>query len=291
MRAVHLDKSTAAARYRSALCGMVAVDTEIDLSRVTCKLCLARNRTGVTEPAKRARKGAAQASDDDDLADMLAPKADAPPRLTGPIWAGSCKGGEYRRCGNCELCLWEREADKWASPEVSAHNREHRLRRPEGSPRWSGLNAALVALAEHEQHERVGPSALGGIIARLERGDVSDGGASRPDDPMLRRAGELVAVRQALERAYPEGGHALLRRGQCMGLLLSRTPGAMPAMPTYERLSEQLGATVGDLRSLVRCGRKLVRGDLEDRGLIPVALGERRRAGMESFAPPVLEGE
>lgn len=278
-RAVHKDATKVGDVGRTALCGYPIVDTETDISRVTCRLCRKLFVAGATEAKKRRETPVAAGSEDAELKQAMQPKAGPPPRLTAPIWAGSCKGGEHRRCGMCAICDWEREAKLWGSREVSAHNREHRVRKPENAPRWGSMAAALVALAEWERHDRCGPSALGGIISRLQRGDVGDGGASRPDDPMLHRAGELVVVRQALEKAYPLGAHATLRQGQCMALLLVRTPGVVVVMPAYEELAAQLGATEGDLRALVRCGKRQVQEDLAERGLIPAPRIRARPAG------------
>jgi hypothetical protein len=174
---------------------------------------------------------------------------------------------------------------------VSPWNRESSLKRAEGAPRWPNLAAALVALVEFDRHDRHGPSAMGPILERCKRGDTTQGGSSRPDDPMQRRAGELVRVRQALELAYPAGAHAVLSRGQCIGVLLARTPGVVsllprpseddpskpPEMPTYEKLSAELGAEVGELRAVVRRGRDSMTEELAGRGLIPVPRPSRRR--------------
>jgi len=278
-RAVHYDASKPGDVGRTGLCGWPFVDTETDLTKVTCKVCRRLKREGKVMPPRR-RKAERDATDAE-LKKVLAPKADPPPRLTAPLWAGSCKGGEHRKCGECVICDWEREANVWGAREVSAHNREHQLRKPENAPRWPSLAAALVALAEWERHDRVGPSALGGIIARLQRGCDSDGGASRPDDPLLHRAGELVAVRLALELAYPEGAHASLSQPQRMALLLARTPGVVAVMPAYDELAERFGVSVGDLQALVRAGRRRAEEELAERGLIPAPRVWARRPEAE----------
>jgi hypothetical protein len=206
----------------------------------------------------------------------LAPTADAPPRMTPQLWSTSCKGGEHRRCGECEICEWERSAQLWAA--VSPWNVHHELIRDESAPRWGSLAAALIALVEFERHDRCGPSALGGILDRVRRGATGDaGGMARPDDPLLRRAGELVRVRQALELAYPDGAHAL-PAPKCRALLLLRTPGCVGEMPTYEALGELFGMSAGELQSLVRAGRRRVGDELAARGLIPAARMVRRGA-------------
>jgi hypothetical protein len=277
---VHLDATKTGDAVRRAACGWLAVDTEVDPSLVTCKEC----------PGKLGKKRALTArellTEIFDAAHLqLVPKAGPPPRVNAPIWAASCKGAEHRRCGDCEICVWERDAQRWAA--VSPWNREHALQRPENSPRWPSLAAALVALVEFDRHDRHGPSPMGGIIRRLERGAPDDGGRSRPDDPMLHRAGELVRVRQALELAYPDGGHATLAANICRALLLVRTPGVLVDLPTYEVLAVELAATVGELKALVKSGRRVVGAELEQRGLIPRERLRRRsvEAAISVMAP------
>lgn len=266
----------------SARCGWAFVDVETDVSLVTCKVCLSLFREGRTGAARCGRQaGPATTGGASFVGELvtafaatLAPTAGPPPRMTPQLWAASCQGAEHRRCGACELCAWEREASKWDA--VSAWNRTHRLARPESAPRWSSLAAALVALAEWERHDRHGPSAFGGILRRIESGEIGDGGRSRPDDPLMHRAVELVRVRQALELAYPDGGHSQLTAGQCKDLLMVRTPGVEVAVPTYEELSERLGVVEGELRALVRNGRRVLTEELGGRGIIPMVSGRRR---------------
>jgi hypothetical protein len=271
--AVHRDASTPGARFRKSLCGMVAVDTEVDVSRVSCKLCLARLRAPQSAPERKGRKGK-RLRPGDALAELLAPKADPPPRITPELWAGSCKGGEHRRCGECALCKWEWEANLWGAPEVSAHNRVHQLRRAVDAPRWPSLDGALSGLVDFERNGRAGPSASGGILQRIELGPID--GITRADDPLMRRGGELVAVRKALELAYPIGGHAKLSHNACRALLVCRVPGILTPMPTYEVLATELGVDEGDVRAVVRHGRSIVSLELAERGLIPWPRTPRR---------------
>lgn len=260
---------------RRAFCGWIEVDCESDVSRVTCKACLARLAADrkATKSERAAPVGATRSevvgAVVEALAATLAPRAAASPRVTPQLWSASCKGGEHRRCGECEVCLWEREAQLWAA--VSPWNREPEVRRPEGAPRWSSLAAALVAFAEFERHDRTAPSALGGILDRVRRGDTggSDGGR-RGDDPLLRRAGELVRIKLALEHAYPDGAHAKLTAAQCKDILLWRTPGVLhTGLPTYEMLSAAFHVDAGELQALVREGRRRMTAELAARGLIP----------------------
>jgi hypothetical protein len=290
---IHLDATQPGNVLRKASCGWAGVSVDSDISKVTCKSCL------TMVASKRANVGTSRVSgvhtskDADVQAELaaafratLAPCAAAPPRMTAALWASSCKGGEHRRCGECELCLWEREAQLWSA--VSPWNRRHELERPLDAPRWSSLAAALIAFAEFERHDRCGPSAMGGILDRVQRGAMDSGGMTRPDDPLLKRAGELVRVRQALEHAYPEGRH-VLPAAKCRALLLLRTPGVLigekgekAEIPSYYVLSVILGSSEGELQKLVRAGRREVGDELVRRGLIPEPKTVRRGAVMSA---------
>lgn len=272
---------------RMGRCGWVAVDCETDVSLVTCKVCL-----GVVAGTRTASsvRGLSQAPSRSELAAELAlqvrgtatPTAAATPMITPAVWSSSCKGGEHRRCGACEICYWEREAERYAF--AAPWNRRHQLARPEGAPRWPSLAAALGALVEFEAHERATPSALGGILDRIKRGAVGTSNPAREDGPLMRRAAELVRVRQALELAYPDDGHATISATKLRAVLLLRTPGVAASMapperskgnrdaatmPTYEQLAELFSVAAGELQALVRVGRRVVAEELAARGLIP----------------------
>ncbi len=279
----HLDASTSGQPLRRARCGWLNVDTETDATLVSCKTCLsllaakrqgppAGRKSGKSEPA-RAEVAAELASA---FAATLAPNAGPPPRLTAALWAASCKGAEHRKCGACVMCEWERDAEMWNA--VSPWNIQLRAAKPEGAPRWPSLAHALVALAEWEAHGRHAKSAIGAILDRCKRGDIGDGERSRPDDPLLRRAGELVRVGQALDLAYPVDGHAKLSAAQCKSVLLLRTPGVVSPMASYEALGELLGAGEGELRAVVKHGRRVVTDELSTRGVIPVPRPTRSHA-------------
>lgn len=264
---VHYDATGPGAVLRAGLCGWLDVDTETDVSRVTCMSCLTKLRGARNIVVEAVAEAVA----------TLEPTAPAPPQLTPPLWAVSCKGGEHRRCGDCDLCVWEREAEMWNA--VSPWNAVKRRgqERPENAARWPSLGAAFSALIEFEAHDRCSPSALGGILDRIRLGTLGDAnsGNSRPDDPLLRRAGELVRIRQALELAFPEGAHALSAI-KCRALLVVRTPGVAAEMPSYEILSVMLEQPAGELQALVRAGRRIVVDDLAARGLIPTPRPQRR---------------
>lgn len=284
-RKVHLDATKPGNTHSVSACGWPYVDTETDLSKVTCVLCLKTVAKREAKPEKtlvtRAEMtiGLAEA-----YAQTLAPKADAPPRLTAPLWANTCKGGEHRRCGDCDICRWEREAERWEYAAPDRHISTPPKRR-EGAPRWPSLAAALVALADWERHDRHAKSASAGILARIEFGAI-DGGIVRTGDPLLDAAGELVLVRTVLEHACPEGAHAVLSRSQCMALVLARTPGVEPVVPSYEALAERLTATVGALKALVRSVRQRMNEELAERGLIPVPrVPIRRERGSGCLTP------
>lgn len=310
-RAVHMDASKPGQVLRWGLCGFSG-DTETDVTKVTCKSCRKRFSTGAGAAKGRARR----AKSVDELAQLLAPKAPFPPRMTPSELAVCCRasqGRDVRRCGDCAICVWEREANLWGDVSVSAHNRQLRLAKPEGAPRWPSFKGALRALHEWDLHDRAAQSSSAGILARLQRGAPCDGGASRPDDPMLNAAGEIVLVREACRRAYPEGAHKL-SQAERIALLMLRTPGVVDGtkdqrqaqaravaapgvepyeMPTYEALAEATGCTVGDLQALVNNGRYLVAVDLHVRGLIPSPrAGMRRRPadGRRSFTGAEPQG-
>lgn len=248
------------------------MDTTAIASEVTCKVCMERMRRKVPPltPGWRVAHGVAWSGFADELgAALLTPDAEPtappPPQMTPALWAASCKGAEHGRCRSdlCPLCDWDQEATRWNA--VAPWTQKAQARRPEGSPRWGSVAAALVELAEYERHGRAGKSAMGGILARIELGPID--GIGRGDDPVMRRGGELVAVRQALELAYPAGGHRV-PAGRLMALLMARTPGVMVDMPTYDDLAVELGETVGELRALVRTGRQRVAEALMERGLV-----------------------
>jgi hypothetical protein len=304
---VHFDATKPNDVGHTALCGFPQVDTEVDVTKVTCELCLrllrARARPANDNAApKSSKKKGKPLTKSEFAAEVDAPglrrkrhKAGPPPRFAAPTWGSKCPfewkaDGRYapvtRHCGNCPVCAHER--DMAQAIEESHRRKVHTLRRPERAPKWDSLNAALVALVEHETHERTSPSAFGFMLARCERGDLmTDNGSSRPDDPQMLRADDLVHVRQALSVAYPEGAHPMLTARQCMTVLIARTPGAMAIVRgrranetddkapgpiveiPYEDLAERLSVSIGDLKALVKEGRRRATVELAARGLIP----------------------
>jgi hypothetical protein len=290
-RRVHLDRSLPGQEGRTSACGMLFVDTEHDISRVSCRLCIAlvvreqeqaRSHTpagGLLTGAQLRGHISRALIEARSTSDNQEPTAGPPPVLTAALWARSCKGGDYGRCRTCELCAWERLAEIWATRSVSAHNdaKRHRLQRPVGAPRWSSLTAALIALADWQRHDRAAKSASAGILARIEFGPL-DGGPVREGDPLLDAAGEFVLVRRCIEEAVPAGAQGALSREQAVALLLARTPGVELAMPPYEALAARFGETVGHLRALVRVLRAHVTEELATRGLIPAPRPLARRA-------------
>lgn len=287
---VHWDVSKAGFVLAQAYCGMMGARTTTARSEVTCKLCLARLRREEqpAQPKQRAgqlvsREELASAAQEAARRALSAiPSAGPPPRLDPLLWAQSCKGGQGE-CDpdTCPLCSWEREANLW--DYANTGRKRERSRRAEGAPRWPSLAAAICALLEWEQHNRWGPSSMGPILTRIEAGFV-DGGAGQKEDPVMRRASEMVRVRQALDGAFPDGSHPALTHAQCVGVLLARTAGALGALAgakerqaglvqpvrSYEELSAQLGVSVGSLRSLVKRGRVFVTVELAARGLVPM---------------------
>lgn len=270
---VHLDARKAGDPLRMGVCGMMDAETTGDASRVTCKLCLASIR-GANRERSGGRSTDRSAPSAEELPKaleaFLLAKAPAPPRLTVQLWAQSCKGGQNGRCRSCDLCAWHSIADQMH--HIAPYYDAPRSLRPIGRPRWPTLTAALVALAEWLGHEWVGPSALGAVLDRAKRGDAGGGGSGsqRGDDALMVRAEEMVPVRRALEKAYPEGQHPVLSQAQCMRVLMMRTEGVLVAVASYEHIAFELGVTIGDLKALVRCGRNIVTVELAARGLIPM---------------------
>jgi hypothetical protein len=307
-RRVHLDATKPNDVGSTGYCGAIVCDTHADLSRVTCRDCRRLMHVGQPPRAPRAKKPKAQNETalDRVIRTLLKPKADAPPVLTDrpfegdnrTVWELSCKGALDGRCsrGNrCDICRWELQAEQFehADPDRFENGRV-KYESPEERPRWNSENTALVAYAEWEQHDRHAPSAIAGILARLERGFDCDGGLARPEDPLQRRAGEVAAVGKALAVAYPTGGHPTLNQRQLIALLLVRTPGVIPVergeqqakLPDYDDLSVRLAVPPGELQALVNTGRARVAADLFGRGLIPRPKERRRDApgGSRAFA-------
>jgi len=154
---IHFDATRPGWVARAGLCGFIDVETTADKTEVTCEMCKRKLRG----PKEAKRRGGLVSQRDlfVEVFAELAPRADAPPVLTAPLWSGTCKGagvGDQRRCGSCVLCEWEREAEKWAF--CAAWNVKAREEHPTSAPAWPSLTAALTALAEWEHHDRVGPS-------------------------------------------------------------------------------------------------------------------------------------
>lgn len=276
---VHYDASKVGDVLSTSWCGLLGYETSEDESRVNCRRCRAMRQTKAEPAPPRAPKPKAEAETalDRTIRTLLKPKADAPPVLTSQeyeddkrtVWQLSCKGAEGGRCHTCAICSWEKDAERWEYAAPDRHESARIKAEPNAArPRWSSMSAAFIDLVEFERHNRFAPSATGGLLARIARGADTDGGKSRPDDPMLHKAGELVVLRKALERAYPDGAHAL-PAPLCRGLLVIRTPGVMISRPSYEELSAELGMTEGVLQALVRSGRDKVELDLFERGVIP----------------------
>jgi hypothetical protein len=295
---IHLDASTPGHALRRAYCGYLNVPTEVEMALVTCGLCVKRLRQSTSE--KKRPKAIGEVEFRGELVSAFAqatayPTADAPPRLSPAEWSQVCSSTDGEplavpmygtqddddaydaRCKQCDVCKHEDSMVRWEYAAPSRHD-VTRSEPDRALPRWRTLNAALVDLANYEAHDRAAPSATGFMLARAERGDLNtDSGQSRPDDPQMRRADDIVHVRQALEAAYDDGAHRLLTAAQCMAVLMSRTPGATapkspkePAeMPTYEALADRLSVSVGELKAVVRHGRLRVTEELTKRGMLP----------------------
>lgn len=273
---VHVDATRTPGDLHTSLCGFVGVATTSDASRATCRACLARLRAGSRAPAsRRVLTGAphertllAELHLAISEAPSLAPSAGPPPRISPEIWQASCRGGEHRHCGECAICLWEREARLWS--HVAPWTHEHRLARSEDAPRWTSLNSALLALLEHERTGRDRRSMVGGLLERMAHGDAAPERDPRKVlDRCIVAASDVVHVQLALERAYA-AGEPPLSPADCARVLLERTPGALAGVTTYETMAARYGVSEGLLRGVVKRGRVAMTEDLAMRGLIPV---------------------
>lgn len=270
-RRIHVDATKVGDVGRTSLCGYPAVETTHDIVAVTCRVCLARLRTGhdahpLGDRRKAVSLGALASGISGAIVDALRACAGPPPVMTPQLWASSCRGAEGRRCGSCELCRWEREAGIWHA--VEPWNKTHVAMVDEDRPRWPSVDAALVAFAEYERHGRHEPSACGAMLDRIRRGQ--SGGKHRPkrDSRMQMRADDIVHVRAALEVAYPWSGHARLGPNTCMMFLLARTAGVLDKRVEYNELAEMVLEDVGEIQALVRTGRKRVAEVLVAKGLV-----------------------
>lgn len=268
---VHIDDTQAGQPMRVALCGWLSVETTESIDLVTCRSCLAVARG--ERPKPRTNTDTRTFLDfpafvrDLHLALPLEPKAGSPPVLDARTWSGTCKGAEHRRCGECVLCLHEREIDKWH--HASPWNKEHHIARDANATRWGSLDSALRAYVQHEQTGRDLQSSLGGVLARAARHDV--GRTARNSEHLSRefdRGLDVVPVALALERAYA-GGHAGLASSDCIRILLERTDGILPARTTYEELYHRYHIGPDSLKGLVMLGRRKMTEELAARGVIP----------------------
>ena len=265
---MHMDNTQDGAPLRMALCGWPTNSTALHVDQVDCKSCLTllrrmARREAASDDGSRSRLAAAFAA-------SSIPSASQPPVLTASVWASTCKGGEPR-CQACVLCAWEIDVARWAN--VSAWNEGPKTSR---SPtQWPSANAALAALCGWELHGRVAPSACGGILACIERGYMESCQTARATDPLQRRAGDLVRVRQSLDIAYPHDFWSPTQYGttftrwQSIAVLFARTPGAFPDLLPYEAIAARMECTPGVLQAIVKRGRSVVAIELAARGLIP----------------------
>ena len=182
------------------------------------------------------------------------------------------------RCQQCALCEWEKEAERWH--QVSPWIHELLPDRPLDRPIFYSADAAIVAFAEWERHDRWGPSAMGPIIGRLQQASAGTepGTSQRREDPILRRAGDLVAVRRAIDSAYPPANQWRLSPVTCAAFLCMRTGGVLERLPSWDSMAEtaNLGRdpghqlSKGTVRSIVRHGQRHVTIELAARGVIPM---------------------
>jgi len=174
------------------------------------------------------------------------------------------------RCQTCALCAWEKEADRWH--QVAPWNRELHVHRERIHP-FTSLDAAIIAFAEWERHNRTAPSAMGPLIDKLERGDVGGGGTSyRPgrESSVLVRATDVVPVRKALERAFAARNVWSLSPVTCQVLLVASVGGVLPRKPSPDQLAESFGTQRATVKSVVYAGRRSATIELAARDVIPM---------------------
>ncbi|HEX5660652.1 MAG TPA: hypothetical protein VFX59_25845 [Polyangiales bacterium] len=295
---MHFDATQSSSVLRSSLCGFVGVATTTDASLASCRLCLARLRGASRKAITRSLREAASLAE---LAAELhlelenplthAPCASPPPRLTCTTWATSCKGGEHRRCGECDLCLWERDAELWYA--VSPWNRTPSEPVADDSKaRFRSVVQALVALVEHENRRMV-PSALGRQLVRLAEGvhAAPARGGRRIDPQLVRDADDLVHVARAVDHAYGAGAEGL-EADDCKQVLLARLVGVQGEAVPWVKLIERYAVPEAALRRVVRHGRRMVEGELVERGLLRVSLHRRPPAPATTVmqSPADLQG-
>jgi hypothetical protein len=189
----------------------------------------------------------------------LAPSAGPPPVLTPGLWASTCRGAEFRRCGRCELCEWERVADRFAFAAPWARKHRAHVERP----RFVSLAHALRTLMEHEQHGRERGSALGPMLRRAGLGRVQGNLTSRE----VRSADDAVDVLRTLEAVFSEPH--MLSTAERIRVLIERTHGVLTEMVRYEDIARRTDLSIGELRALVRHAKQVIAEDLLSRGLLP----------------------
>lgn len=299
--AVHLDATKVGDVGRTGLCGMIVVQTESDVSRVTCKMCLKRWRAQAQEPAnENAKHSAKQERRTLSAAKLVeavvaafrsifAAKAPSPPRLDGPAWGNTCKGGEQRKCSNssrCSICEWEEQA-KVAHGISPWDDRRSEPKKGEG---WKSLVAALEDYKNYIAHDRSQPSAQGGISARLASGAVGEQQNTRDMDRVMKWYMRVHPVEVALRAAFVDGG-SKLTPGQsvaallaCTGSCPARKDGTAPTMDErYEEQARVHGIFVGELRAVVKHGRDEVEEYLLSRKLIQRHVRKRDRPAGSSL--------
>jgi hypothetical protein len=291
---LHMDAAASSdGPLHRSLCGFVAVKTTSDPTAATCRLCLARLRSGdVAAQPTRLPSPLLHAITTGELAAelhvavgavaaSLAPSAGAPPRLTAEQWASSCKGGEHRRCGECELCLWERDAQIWA--HVAPYYDEQSDQCGEGARRWSTLDKALRSVAEWRAHGRDAAalrSATGVMLERLKRGESATMGTHgvAPREPKaIAASADLLDVERAVQIGARELGPDAL---PAVAAMYARATSDAATRPSFASLAIETGLTEPALRAAVSRLRARVTDDLCARGLLTVP-----RARMRTAAP------
>jgi hypothetical protein len=220
------------------------------------------------KPRSAKRKGEATPQVDN-RGDAM-PFAPPPPKYTAETWASTCIMREAR-CHHCDQCAWEQDVARLFDVRNTYELELRGLPVVEHPTHFRNLDAALLAL--FEQH-RDGPSAMGPMMDRLETGMTHGQAGTNYDpsreDPVLRKATLVVEVRRAVEHAF-EGNALGLQAAECIAMLRARVGRAATKLPTYDELALlHQGLTAGNIRGVVKLGRRRITVELAARGVIPM---------------------
>lgn len=235
---------------------------------------MARIALGLVDTLKRKPRSAHRAQTEQlprDNRGEAAPVAPPPPKYTADSWAKTCILRETR-CHLCEQCLWELDVERWHEERNTYEQDRLRanLPRDEYPTIFRTPNDAMLAAFEHY---RSAPSAMGPMMDRLNQGatHAQAGTNYNParEDPVLRRATNVIEVMRALDEAYVDNRWGLTA-AECIAVLRERIGRVSTKLPSYEELAERYKLPKGDVRAIVKYGRRRVTVELAARGVIPM---------------------